>query len=77
MKSLETIKPSRAKVYAQKIGRRLDKAISLGVAAAYPMLFSMDAPDPLPDWKDGVRFGWRVVRVTARETLKVLRKGLP
>ena len=77
MKSLETTKSSRVRVYAHEIGRRLDKAISLGVAAAYPMLFSMDAPDPLPDWKDGVRFGWRVVRVTARETLKVLRKGLP
>ena len=77
MKSLETTKPSRVKVYAYEIGRRLDKAISLGVAAAYPMLFSMDAPDPVPDWKQGVRFGWKVVRVTARETIKVLKKGLP
>jgi len=77
MKSLEPTKPSRARLYAYEVAYRLDKAISLGVAAAYPVLFSMEAPDPLPDWKDGVRFGWRVVRVTARETMKVLRKGLP
>ena len=77
MTSLESVKPSWVKLHALKFAQRMDKAISLGVAAAYPLLFSMDAPDPVPDWKDGVRFGWKVVRVTARETLKVLKKGLP
>lgn len=77
MKQLEAPKPSRITVYAREVASRLDKAISLGVAAAYPLLFSMDAPDPMPDWKDGVRFGWKVVRTTARETYKVLKKGLP
>jgi hypothetical protein len=77
MTSLESIKPSRAKVFIRMVGRRLDKAISMGVAAAYPILFTMDAPDPLPDWKDGVRFGWKIVRVTVRETVKIIRKGLP
>jgi hypothetical protein len=77
MTSLEPIKPSRAKVFIRTVAKRLDKAISMGVAAAYPILFTMDAPDPLPDWKDGVRFGWRVVKVTARETVKIIRKGIP
>jgi hypothetical protein len=77
MKALENPKSSRVRRCAYELAHRLDKAISLGVAAAYPVLFSMEAPDPLPDWKVGVRFGWRVVRVTARETLKVLKKGLP
>jgi hypothetical protein len=77
MKSLETVKPSWAKVRVVKLAQRMDRAISLGVAASYPLLFSMDAPDPVPDWKQGVRFGWKVVRVTARETIKVLKKGLP
>lgn len=77
MKSLDTRKSSRVKLYAIEVAKKLDKAITLGVAAAYPILFSMEVPDPVPDWKDGVRFGWKVVRVTARETLKVLKKGLP
>ena len=77
MKSLESSKPSRVKSQVLRLARHMDKAIALGVAAAYPLLFSMDAPDPVPDWKDGVRFGWKVVRVTARETIKVLKKGLP
>jgi hypothetical protein len=77
MTSLDTIKPSRAKVFIRSAAKRLDKVISMGVAAAYPILFTMDAPDPLPDWKDGVRFGWRVVKVTARETVKIIRKGIP
>lgn len=77
MKSLEPRRPSKAKLYVVQIATKLDKAIALGVAAAYPILFSMEVPDPVPDWKDGVRFGWKVVRVTARETIKVLKKGLP
>lgn len=77
MNSLEPVRQSWVKVRALKFARHMDKAISLGVAAAYPLLFSMDAPDPVPDWKQGVRFGWKVVRVTARETIKVLKKGLP
>jgi hypothetical protein len=77
MKSLETVKPSWAKVQVVKLAQRMDKAISLGVAAAYPLLFSMEVPDPVPDWKQGVKFGWKVVRVTARETIKILKKGLP
>jgi hypothetical protein len=77
MKSLESTKYSRVKTHTLKLVERLDKAISLGVAAAYPLLFSMEVPDPIPDWKNAVRFGWKVVRVTARETFKVLKKGMP
>ena len=77
MTSLELSKRSRVSQQVLLWVKKLDKAISLGVAASYPLLFSMEAPDPLPDWKDGVKFGWKVVRVTARETFKVLRKGLP
>lgn len=77
MNELESIKPSRTKAFIRQVAKRLDRAISMGVAAAYPILFTMEAPDPFPDWKDGVRFGWKIVRVTARETVKILRKGLP
>jgi hypothetical protein len=51
----------------------LDEAITLGVAAAYPVIFNLPTPDPPPDWKAVVRFSWRVVRVTTRETVKILR----
>lgn len=77
MRSLEPFNYSRARREVVELVRKLDRAISLGVAAAYPLLFSMEAPDPLPDWKAGVRFGWRIVRVSAHETYKILKKGLP
>ena len=76
-KAIELVKPSWVKEKVVKFARHMDKAISMGVAAAYPLLFSMEAPNPTPDWKQGVLFGWRVVRVTAAETIKVLKKGLP
>jgi hypothetical protein len=76
-KEIGAVKPSWAKAQVIRVAQHMDKAITLGVAAAYPLLFSMDTPDPVPDWKQGVRFGWRVVTVTAKETLKVLKKGLP
>lgn len=53
--------------------RKLDNAINLGVSAAYPVLFNLPTPEPPPDWKAGVRFAWRVVKVTARETVKALK----
>jgi hypothetical protein len=74
---LTTVKYIRVRRGVAEFARRFDKAISLGVAAAYPLLFSMQSPDPLPDWKAGIRFGWRIVRVSARETIKILKKGLP
>jgi hypothetical protein len=52
---------------------KLDRAINLGVSAAYPMVFNLPMPDPPPDWKAVVRVAWRAVRATARETVKVLR----
>ena len=75
--SLTPFNYSRTRREVAELVRKLDKAISLGVAAAYPLLFSMQSPDPLPDWKGGIRFGWRIVRVSARETIKILKKGLP
>jgi hypothetical protein len=76
-KALETIWEMR--LFQHHRASTHTEAISVRVrgAAAYPLLFSMEVPDPVPDWKDGVRFGWKVVLVTARETIKVLRKGLP
>jgi hypothetical protein len=76
-KEMRSVKPSWVKEQVVRFAQHMDKAITLGVTAAYPLLFSMEAPDPVPDWKQGVRFGWRVVRVTAKETFKVLKKGLP
>jgi hypothetical protein len=52
--------------------RQLDKAIDLGIAAAYPLVFNMPLPDPPPDWKYIIRLGWRMVKVTTRETTRVL-----
>jgi hypothetical protein len=61
------------KAHVLALAHRLDEAIALGVSAAYPLIFNMPTPDPPPDWKAVVRFSWRVVRVTARETVKVLK----
>jgi hypothetical protein len=55
------------------LARKLDRAINLGVSAAYPMVFNLPTPDPPPDWKAVVRVAWRAVRATARETVKVLK----
>ncbi len=61
------------KAHLLALVHRLDEAITLGVSAAYPLIFNMPTPDPVPDWKAVVRFSWRVVCVTARETVKVLK----
>jgi hypothetical protein len=66
----------------QKIGRlrtvvrdvvgRLDKAITLGVASAYPIVLNIPTPDPVPDWKRVVRIGWKFVKTTFVETVRIL-----
>ena len=63
--------------HVKRTANRLDQAINLGLAAAYPTIFGLPCPDPPPDWKDGVRFGWRIVKATTRETIRILKKGLP
>jgi hypothetical protein len=54
------------------IGHTIDKAIDLGIQAAYPLVFNMPTPDPPPDWKRIVRLSWRMVRTTAKETSRIL-----
>jgi hypothetical protein len=54
---------------------KIDQAITMGVSAMYPLVFSLPAPDPLPDWKRVVKLGWKVVKVTVSETTRVLREN--
>jgi hypothetical protein len=63
----------KIKTHIRSAAHKLDQALNLGLSAAYPMIFNLPTPDPAPDWKDGVRFGWRAVKVTVRETVKVLK----
>lgn len=58
----------------KRLARKIDQAIDLGVAAAFPLVFNIPPPDPLPPWRDLVRIGWRFVRTTAREAALILRK---
>jgi hypothetical protein len=58
----------------KEAARQLDRAITLGVASMYPLVFSMPTPDPVPDWKRVVKVGWRVVVVTVTETTRILRE---
>jgi hypothetical protein len=60
--------------YLRKLAHKIDQAITLGVASAYPMVFNMPTPDPVPDWKNVVRLSWKVVRVTSKETIRLLRE---
>jgi hypothetical protein len=55
-------------------GHQIDRAINLGVAAMYPIVFNLPAPDPVPDWKKVVKLGWKVVRVTFTESRKALKE---
>jgi len=69
---------TRIKATMAEAARQIDKAINLGVSAMYPLVFNMPAPDPPPDWKHVVRVGWKVVRVTAKETTRILKEtGFP
>lgn len=56
----------------RNLAKRLDKAVELGIVAAYPLVFNMPPPDDF-DWKNAVRLGWRMVRFTMRETVRVIR----
>jgi hypothetical protein len=68
----------RFKRAIREAGRQLDRAIALGVSAMYPIVFTLPAPDPLPDWKRVARLGWKVAKVTVAETIRVIRKnGFP
>ena len=66
---------TRLRRVARDVAGRLDRAITLGVASAYPLVFNVPTPDPVPDWKRVVRVGWRVVRTTAVETVRILTSG--
>lgn len=68
----------RLKRLVLEVGRKIDQAINLGVASMYPLVFSLPAPDPIPDWKRVVRLGWKVVTVTAAETTRLIKEnGFP
>jgi hypothetical protein len=60
---------------ARHVAGKLDRAITLGVASAYPIVFNMPTPDPVPDWKHAVKVGWKLVRTTLAETLRILTDG--
>lgn len=60
------------KSIARLVGRQLDAAITMGVASAYPLVFNMPTPDPVPDWKRVVKLGWRMVKTTSGETYRIL-----
>jgi len=66
---------TRLRRVARDVAGRLDRAITLGVASAYPVVFNMPTPDPVPDWKRVVRVSWRIVRATAVETVRILTSG--
>ena len=66
---------TRLRAFARDVAGRLDRAITLGVASAYPVVFNMPTPDPVPDWKHAARVGWRIVRATIVETVRVLTRG--
>ena len=63
---------SKFKARAREVAHQLDKAVDLGVQAAYPLVFNMPTPDPPPSWRDLVRVGWRFVKATTKETTRVL-----
>jgi hypothetical protein len=65
---------TKIKKTVKEAARQLDRAITLGVASMYPLVFSVPTPDPVPDWKQVVKVGWRVVVVTVSETTRILRK---
>ena len=46
----------------------------MGVASAYPMVFNLPTPDPVPDWKRIVRIGWKMTKYTLVEAYKILRQ---
>ena len=65
---------SRLKATVRHLAVRLDKAITMGVASAYPMVFNLPTPDPVPDWKRIVRIGWKMTKYTLVEAYKILRQ---
>lgn len=66
---------TRLRAIMRDVAGRLDRAITLGVVSAYPVVFNMPTPDPVPDWKHAARAGWRIVRATIVETVRVLTRG--
>ena len=65
---------SRVARVVRGAARRLDEAVTLGVASVYPLVFNVPAPDPLPDWKHVVRVSLRVVKVTVVQAFRILIK---
>jgi len=63
---------SKFKIHAHEFAHQLDKALDLGVQAAYPLVFNLPIPDPPPGWRDLARVGWRMVKATTKETTRIL-----
>ena len=77
-KSLQSegaVKRSRLGNVVRDVAGRLDRAITLGVASAYPIVINMPTPDPVPDWKHVVKVGWKIVKTTMVETIRILTDG--
>jgi hypothetical protein len=64
----------RLKQAVRDAAHQIDRAITLGVSAMYPIVFNLPAPDPVPDWKKVVGLGWKVVRVTFTESRKAFKE---
>lgn len=66
------VKRSKLGNVARDVAGKLDRAITLGVASAYPIVFNMPTPDPVPDWKHVVKVSWKLVKTTLAETVRIL-----
>ena len=66
------VKRSKLGNVARDVAGKLDRAITLGVASAYPIVFNMPTPDPVPDWKHAVKVSWKLVKTTLAETVRIL-----
>ena len=62
---------SKLRSSALDIAIHLDKAIELGIKAAYPMVFNLPPPDDF-DWRQAAKLGWKLVKTTAKETANVV-----
>ena len=56
---------------ALEAARQLDKAIEVGIIAAYPLVFNAPPPDEF-NWKQALGIGWKFAKKTAKETARVV-----
>lgn len=53
----------------------LDKAIELGLNAAYPTVFQVPLPEGGIQWKAKVKLGWKLIKQASKEAAKATVKG--